>query len=74
MEELEGRGDPAELGDHQPDVGDRESDDGERREAQVELLPDERGQTLAGVDGQAGHHLLDDHVGDRDQHHQEQRP
>ena len=41
--------------------------------AEVELLPDERGQALAGVHGQAGHHLLDDDVGHGDQHHQEER-
>ena len=34
-------------------------------EPQRELLADERGQALAGVDGQPGHHLLDDDVGDR---------
>jgi hypothetical protein len=38
------------------------------------LLPDERGQPLPGMHGQAGDHLLDDHVRDRDQHHEEQRP
>ncbi len=72
-EELEGGGDAAELGHHQPDVGDGERGDGEGGQAEVELLADEGGQALAGVDGQAGHHLLDDHVRDRDQHHEEER-
>ena len=72
VEQLERGGDAAELGHHQADVGDGEGGDGEGGEAEVELLPDERGQALAGVDGQAGHHLLDDDVGDRDQHHEEE--
>ncbi len=42
------------------------------RHPQGELLADEGGQPLSGVDGQAGHHLLDDDVGDGDQHHEEQ--
>ena len=73
-EEVEGGGDAAELGDHQADVGDGEGGDGEGGEPEGELLADEGGQALAGVDGQAGHHLLHDDVGDRDEHHQEERP
>ena len=55
-----------------PDVGDGEGRDGERGQAQGELLADECGQTLAGVHGEAGHHLLDHDVGHGDEHHQEE--
>ena len=72
VEELERGGDAAELGHHQADVGDGEGGDGEGGETEVELLPDEGGQALAGVGRQPGHHLLDDDVGHRDQHHQEE--
>ena len=73
-EEAEGRGDAPELGHHEAEVGDGEGEDGEGSEPERELLADERGQSLAGVDGEPGHHLLDHDIEDRDDDHEEQRP
>ena len=72
-EDVEGRRDAAEFGDHQPDVRDGEGRDRERRHPQRELFADEGGQSLPGMHGQPRHHLLHHDVGDGDQHHQEER-
>ena len=71
-EELERARDARELGHHEAEVGHGEADDREEREPQGELLADEGGEPLAGEDGEAGDHLLDDHVGDRHEDDEEQ--
>ena len=73
-EQLERRADPGELRDHQPGVGQQHAEQRHPGQPQAELLPDQRGQALAGVGAQPDRHLLHQHQRDRDQHHEEQGP
>ncbi len=50
---------PANSVTTRPTLATAKASDGEGRQTQRELLADERSQTLAGVRGQSGHHLLD---------------
>ena len=70
--QFEGACDTCELSDDQAEVGYGEGEDGEGGQAQGELLADQGRQPLAGMCRQAGGHLLDAHVADGDDHHEEQ--
>ena len=63
---------PANSDTTRPTLATAKADDGEGRQAQGELLADQRGQALAGVGAQAGRHLLHAPRADGDQHHEEQ--
>ena len=71
-DQLQRGGDPGELRHDQPDVGEQERQQRERRDPQRELLTDQCPEPFAGVSAQPGAHLLHHDQRHGDQHHQEQ--